>query len=160
MPIESDSRSPRPRVPWLTELIFRARWRFPFKFVTTSALIALFFLGYFYVQAAPLDTPAVMPLTSLDTLIPFQPYALVAYLSLWVYVGAGPGLQRSGAELLRYALWMGALCATGLGLFYLWPTQLPDAVGQASDAQLLGMLRRVDSISNACPSMHVAAAVF
>ena len=34
-----------------------------------------------------------MPRTRLDLLIPFQPAALLAYVSLWVYVGVGPGLQ-------------------------------------------------------------------
>jgi membrane-associated phospholipid phosphatase len=159
MSIECDSRSTTTRVPWLTELLFRVRWHFLIKFVTTSALIALFFLGYFYVQDAPLDTPTVMPLTALDRMIPFHPYALLAYLSLWIYVGVGPGLQRTPAELLKYALWMGSLCITGLGLFYLWPTRLPDLSAEAS-GPLIEMLRRVDSISNACPSMHVAAAVF
>ncbi len=159
MPIECDSRIPGTRVPWLTELVYRVRWHFLIKFVTTSALIALFFLGYFYVQDAPLDAPSVMPLTALDRMIPFHPYALLAYLSLWIYVGAGPGLQRERAELLKYALWMGALCVTGLGLFYLWPTRLPDMGGDAS-GPFFEMLRRVDSISNACPSMHVAAAIF
>ena len=160
MPIERDSRTPDTCVPWRTELAFRVRWHFLFKFVTTSALIALFFLGYFYVQDAPSDAPTVMPLTALDRIIPFQPYALLAYLSLWIYVGVGPGLQRTGADLIRYTLWIGGLCCTGLGVFYLWPTRLPTVAYDGSGAQLLEMLRRVDSISNACPSMHVAAAVF
>ena len=160
MLIEHDSRTSGPPAPWLTELLYRVRWHFLLKLAATSLLIALFFVGYFYVQEAPLDTPTIMPLTELDLLIPFQPYALVPYLSLWIYVGAGPGLQRTGADLLKYTLWMGALCCTGLALFYLWPTRLPLLPADASSAQLLGMLRRVDSISNACPSMHVAAAVF
>jgi membrane-associated phospholipid phosphatase len=159
MPIDP-SRTPGTRTAWMTELLFRVRWRFPLKFVATSALIALFFLGYFYVQQTPSDVPVAVPLTALDAWIPFHPYALVPYLSLWVYVGAGPGLQRTGGELVRYGLWIGALSATGLALFYIWPTRLPDLVANASDGQMLGMLRRVDSIGNACPSMHVAAAMF
>ena len=155
MPVERDSRTQ-----WTTELIFRVRWRFLFKLVATTALITLFFAGYFYVQDAPSDTPTIMPLTALDRMIPFQPSALLAYLSLWVYVGTGPGLQRTNRELLRYALWMGALCITGLGLFYLWPTQLPAAVYEGADTQMFTLLRRVDSTGNACPSMHVAAAIF
>lgn len=155
MPVDRDLRTP-----WKTELAFRARWRFPLKFVATSALIAVFFAGYFYVQGAPSDAPTIMPLTALDRIIPFQPYALLAYLSLWVYVGAGPGLQRTNSELLRYALWMGALCGTGLGVFYLWPTQMPVTIFEESGSHLFQMLRRVDSTGNACPSMHVAAAVF
>jgi membrane-associated phospholipid phosphatase len=160
MPIDCHSRTRDLRAVWLTELVFRVRWHFPLKFLATSALIALFFVGYFYVQQAPSDVPAVVPLTVLDELIPFQPYALVPYLSLWVYVGAGPGLQRTGRELLMYGLWIGALSVVGLVLFYLWPTRLPDLIANTAGGQMLGMLRRVDSIGNACPSMHVAAAMF
>ncbi|MEJ1963347.1 MAG: phosphatase PAP2 family protein [Gammaproteobacteria bacterium] len=126
----------------------------------TSALIALFFAGYFHVQQHPVHELTVVPLTALDELIPFQPYALIAYLSLWLYVGAGPGLQRTNQELIAYALWIGALCMAGLGIFYFWPTQLAPVTVDASNLPAFEMLRKVDSANNACPSMHVAAAVF
>lgn len=162
-PPELLSALPSPAVShpsWKAELAFRVRFRFLFKFVVTSVLIALFFVGYFHVQQHPVHELTVVPLTALDRMIPFQPYALIAYLSLWVYVGAGPGLQRTGQELIGYALWIGGLCVAGLGLFYFWPTQLAPIAVDASDLPAFQMLRRVDSANNACPSMHVAAAVF
>eukprot|EP01036_Dinobryon_divergens_P001945 gene1945-2559_t len=101
-----------------------------------------------------------MPLTPLDHLIPFQPYALGAYLSLWFYVGIAPGLQLTFRELVVYGLWIGGLCITGLGLFYFWPTQIPPLSIDVTGFPGFAMLQGVDAAGNACPSMHVAVAIF
>ncbi len=148
------------RLQGTAELGRRARKSFALTVIATSVLTGLFFIGYFYVQRHPAYAPTVMPLTALDMLIPFQPGALFAYVSLWVYIGAGPGLQRTNAELGVYGLWMCALCIGGLGIFYFWPTQVPPLTVDASRFPGFGVLHRVDRSSNACPSMHVAAAVF
>ena len=145
---------------WKSQLLTRARSHALLTFVGTTAFIFVFFLGYFYVQQNPLFTSTVMPLTPLDQRIPFQPVALVAYLSLWIYVGAGPGLQATRADMVAYALWMGALCVTGLGIFYLLPTQVADVSVADSGGYVFRLLQQVDAAGNACPSMHVAAAVF
>ena len=147
-------------VPWSAELRARFRGHFLLTLIGTSVFILVFFVGYFHVQRYPAFALTVMPLTRLDRLIPFQPYALSAYLSLWIYVGAGPGLQKTRAEILRYALWMGALCLTGLGIFYFLPTQVPLPTVDLSDSSVFAMLQQVDAAGNACPSMHVAVAVF
>jgi membrane-associated phospholipid phosphatase len=118
------------------------------------------FCGYFFVQRHPAYVPVMMPRTGLDLLIPFQPAALVAYVSLWVYIGVGPGLQRTSAEFAVYGLWMCGLCAAGLGIFYFWPTQVPSPLLRATSFPGFSMLHRVDETSNACPSMHVAVAIF
>ena len=145
---------------WSAELGARMRGNLLLTLVGTSALISLFFVGYFYVQRNPAFDVTVMPLTRLDQIIPFQPHALWVYLSLWIYVGAGPGLQKTRREILIYALWTGALCVCGLGIFYLVPTQVPLPVVDRSDSSVFSMLQRVDAAGNACPSMHVAVAVF
>lgn len=145
---------------WKALLAGRVRGHPWLAFNGTSAFICVFFLGYFYVQRHPVFVPTVMPMTSLDHWIPFQPLALVAYLSLWIYVGAGPGLQATRRDMVIYASWMGALCVTGLAVFYLLPTQMPEVDGADSDSIFFRLLNRVDASGNACPSMHVAVGVF
>jgi hypothetical protein len=145
---------------WKAQLSNRVRGHPLLTLIGTSAFIFVFFLGYFYVQRFPLFAPTVMPMTSLDYRIPFQPPALLAYLSLWFYVGAGPGLQSTRREMVIYALWMAALCTTGLAIFYLLPTQTPDMNAVTSGSMFFRTLQHVDAASNACPSMHVAVAVF
>jgi membrane-associated phospholipid phosphatase len=146
--------------PWKSELWFRIRTLFLLKFVGTSVFTWLFFIGYFHLLRFPASEVTTMPLTALDHLIPFQPQWLFAYLTLWFYVGVAPGLQRNFAELVVYGLWVGALCLTGLALFYLWPTAIPPMTLDVSGHPGFAMLQGVDASGNACPSMHVAVAIF
>jgi membrane-associated phospholipid phosphatase len=145
---------------WTTEIGLRMRRMLALKLVGITAFTWLFFVAYFHLLRHPVHPVAVMPLTALDHLIPFQPQALFAYLSLWLYIGTAPGLQMRFLELVVYGLWAAALCLTGLACFYFWPTQVPplliDVTGFAGFATLQG----VDAAGNACPSMHVAIAMF
>jgi membrane-associated phospholipid phosphatase len=145
---------------WTTEVVLRIRRLMLLKFVGTSAFITLFFVGYFQLLRHPVHPVTVMPLTALDRWIPFQPSTLLAYLSLWVYVGVAPGLQLTFLELLVYGLWIGALCLTGLAIFYFWPTAVPPMLPDVSGVWGYSVLQGVDAAGNACPSMHVAVAMF
>jgi membrane-associated phospholipid phosphatase len=145
---------------WRSEFAGRVRRGFVRTVLSTSALTGLFFVGYFFVQRHPAYTPLVMPRTWLDLVIPFQPAALVAYASLWVYIGAGPGLQRSRSDFIVYGLWLCALCLGALGIFFFWPTQVPAPLPTADGFPGMALLHSVDETGNACPSLHVAAAVF
>ena len=145
---------------WRADLRSRARELWWLKAIGTTLWTWAFFIGYFELLNRPGLQPTVLPLTALDRLVPFQPAMLWPYLSLWFYVGVAPGLQRGLAELLAYGAWVGALLATGLLLFWWWPTAVPpiDIVRIAHPG--FAMLEGVDATGNACPSMHVAIAVF
>jgi membrane-associated phospholipid phosphatase len=128
--------------------------------VGTTLLTGLFFVGYFYVQRHPAYAPTLMPLTALDLLIPLQPGALWAYVSVWIYIGAGPGLQRTFGAMAVYGAWVCGLCIVGLSIFYFWPTQVPVLMLDATASPAFAVLHQVDEAGNACPSMHVAVAIF
>jgi len=145
---------------WRPQFARRVREGFLRTVVSISCLTAVFFAAYFGVQRHPAYVPVVMPLTWLDMIVPFQPAALVAYVSLWIYVGVGPGLQRTIADFAVYLLWLSALCLCGLAIFFFWPTQAPVRLALATHFPGFAVLHRVDLTSNACPSMHVAVAIF
>jgi hypothetical protein len=145
---------------WASDLGLRFRRYLPLKVVGTTVWTWLFFIGYFHLLREPTGPVTVMPITALDRWIPFQPAALIPYFSLWVYVGVAPGLQLTFRELLSYGLWVSALLLTGLGFFYLWPNQIPTIPKDPTDFPGFEILRGVDAAGNACPSMHVAAAIF
>lgn len=141
---------------WRSELVFRMRTHFALKLIGVTGFIWLFFIAYFYLLRHPARPVTEMALTALDDAISFQPLALGAYVSLWLYVGIAPGLMRELRELVVYGLWAAALCGVGLGAFYLWPTAVPKhALDGAID-----LLQGIDAAGNACPSLHVATAVF
>jgi hypothetical protein len=126
----------------------------------TMAFMVLFFAGYFGVMRNPLAPPTVMPLTVVDEWIPFTPAAFGVYVSLWAYVSLPPAFLPDRRQLLGYGMWIGALCLFCLALFWLWPTTIPqDAVDWAAHPGLV-MIKGIDLSGNACPSLHVATAVF
>lgn len=144
---------------WRADLALRMRRLFLFKLVGTSALVGLFFIAYFALLRNPGRPVYLMPFTSLDRALPFQPTMLYAYLSLWLYVGTAPGLLLTLRELLAYALWATGLALTGLAIFYWWPTAVPALTLDAGHVAGFALLQGVDAPGNACPSLHVAFAV-
>lgn len=157
---EAAARLPPERRPHWTELGTRLRRGFIRTTISTSLLTGLFFVAYFAVQRHPSHAALIMPMTTLDAVIPFQPVALLAYMTLWVYIGIGPGLQRSVREFAVYGAWLCGLCVSGLAIFYFWPTRVPAIMAVANGFPGFGTLHRVDETGNACPSMHVAVAIF
>ncbi|MET0333098.1 MAG: phosphatase PAP2 family protein [Rhizobacter sp.] len=150
---------PRP-ADWAGELAARARLLFWLKTVGITAFVWIFFIGYFWVLRHPAHSVTLMPLTALDRFIAFQPLALWPYLTLWLYVGFAPALTPSFRHLVVYGLWATALCVTGLVIFYVWPTAVPPPPADAILHPGFALLQGVDAPGNACPSMHVAVAVF
>ena len=140
----------------------RVRHRFVLKTLGITGFMWLFFVAYFHLLRHPAQPVIVMPLTALDHWVGFEPAALAAYVSLWVYVGIPAGLMRSLHHLVVYGLWIGALCLTGLACFYFVPTAVPAMALPVDVAQNPGfaLLQGVDASGNACPSLHVATAVF
>ena len=139
-----------------------ARWKrhAVIKVLGTTAWVFVFFVGYFQVLHNPVFPVTVMPLTALDRLIGFQPPALIAYLSLWFYIGIPPALIYGLKDLLAYGAWAAALCFAGLVCFFFWPTAVPPYVTETHGFPGYSLIQGIDAPGNACPSMHVATAIF
>lgn len=145
---------------WVAELGARIRLHFVFKTIGITAFIWVFFIGYFWVLRHPAYPVTLMPLTVIDRWVPFQPAMLLPYLTLWIYVGIVAGLAASYRHLFAHGAWATALCVTGLALFYFWPTAVPPRPPEFINYPGFALLHGVDAPGNACPSMHVAVAVF
>ena len=130
------------------------------KSIGTPLFIGLFFGAYFYLLKAPAYPATVMPLIWLDRLIGFQPLAMSLYVSLWVYVSLPPALLATRRALYGYGLAMGATCLAALIIFYFWPTVVPVANIDWTQYPDVHFLKSIDAAGNACPSLHVATAVF
>jgi membrane-associated phospholipid phosphatase len=145
---------------WKREVAVRVRAHFGLKVTGISAFMWLFFVGYFHVLRHPAFPVQQMPLTAIDELIPFQPAALWVYVSLWLYIGIPPGLALTLRSLIAYGLWAAALCITGLACFHFWPTAVPAQAVDVARYPAFAVLQGVDAAGNACPSLHVATAMF
>jgi membrane-associated phospholipid phosphatase len=155
--------SPRPHSPdigWLRPVVARLLTWWPAKMIGTTAGMAAFFAAYFWLLHHPIRAVAIMPLTPVDRMIGFWPAALPLYLSLWFYVSLAPGLLIDRRELWSYGLAAVTLSVVGLGIFLVWPTAVPRPDIDWSQHPGFSALAGIDASGNACPSLHVAFAVF
>ena len=146
--------------PWTRQIARRVAYLWPLKAVGTMVFMGIFFWAYFSVLRAPLGVPSVMPLTVVDRWIPFSVHAFPAYASLWVYASLTPALLREFRPLASFGLWMAAMCLFCLGVFWLYPTMVPAPDIDWALYPEMSVLKGVDASGNACPSLHVASAVF
>jgi membrane-associated phospholipid phosphatase len=145
---------------WLGHVASRLGTYWRTKMIGTMAIMTAFFVVYFWLlnhTRAPVTT---VPPIFLDRLIPFQPWALVLYVSLWIYVPLAPALITDRRELLSYGWATGALSVAGFAVFILWPTTIPKPDIDWSLHPSVSYLKSVDASGNAFPSLHVAFAVF
>ncbi len=147
-------------LPWYRQIPARIRVLLPLKAVGTMVFMLLFFWGYFAVLRYPLATATIMPLTPVDVWIPMTPAAFPAYVSLWVYVSLPPAFLTGLRTLLRYGFWIAALCLFCLGIFWIWPTAVPAVPVDWTQHPEMALIKGMDAGGNACPSLHVASAVF
>ena len=149
-----------PEVGWYHQVGARLLKWWPAKMIGTTLGMTVFFVAYFWVLNHPLFPVTTMPVTAPDRLIAFRPEALFLYLSLWFYVSLAPALLVDRRELVSYGLAAVGLSVIGLGIFLFWPTAVPPPEVDWSQHPHFALLKAVDASGNACPSLHVAFAVF
>lgn len=135
-----------------------AEW--PLKASASVAFTVLFFAGYFLLLTFPVFTVKTMPVLRLDGLIPFQPEALWLYGSLWLYVQLPAALMLTRTEVFSYGKEITALALAGFAIFFFWPTKLAPSDIDWMKHAAFQTLKEVDASGNACPSLHVAFAVY
>ena len=146
--------------PWYRQIAIRMASRSPLKALGTTVFMVLFFWAYFAVLRNPLFPVTPMPLTWLDRAIPVAGLAFPFYASLWVYASLPVAFMKEIRAMLLFGLWMAVMCLLCLGIFWLLPTGVPPAGIDWRLYPEMAMIKDVDTGGNACPSLHVASAVF
>ena len=146
--------------PWYRQIAVVIPQHIALKSIGTTLFISLFFGAYFYLLTDTAYPTTVMPLTMLDQLIGFHPQTLAIYVSLWLYVSLPPALLATRRELYGYGVSMAGTCLAALIIFYFWPTAVPAADINWALYPDMNSLKSMDASGNACPSLHVATAVF
>ena len=145
---------------WLGQVGSRFRTYWPTKMIGTAAIMTAFFVVYFWLLNHTRSPVTTIPQIFIDRLVPFEPWALVLYVSLWLYVPLAPALITDRRELLSYGWATCALSVSGFAVFVLWPTTIPRPDIDWSQHPSVSYLKAVDASGNAFPSLHVAFAVF
>lgn len=157
-PMQSDDTR-APDRGWMWRAASRARAFWPAKLLAVPACMAAFFAVYFLLLGHPRAAVTPVPLIPADRWVPFWPWALPLYFSLWPYISLAPTLMDRRRELLALLGACVALSAAGFAVFYLWPTRVPDLGMDWSAHPALARLKAVDASGNALPSLHAAFAV-
>jgi len=138
-----------------------AFWRlWIWKFIGSVAFAGLFFVGYFALLKHPSHAVTTMPVLAIDRAIPFQPHMIWVYVSLWFYLELAPCLLESKREILSYGVALTLMALSAFAIFYFWPTRVPVFQVDWSEYTMFSWLKQTDAAGNACPSLHVAFAVF
>ncbi|MBK9219914.1 MAG: phosphatase PAP2 family protein [Uliginosibacterium sp.] len=145
---------------WFGMVWQRVLAHFKLKAFGTTLFMCVFFTAYINLLKNPLFPVWQMPLTFVDHVVGFYPPALLVYCSLWVFVSLPPMLFTDRRELVRYGRDVGLVCIAGLLCFLCLPTAVPPANIDWAMYPGMGFLKGVDAAGNACPSLHVATAVF
>ena len=136
-----------------------AQWQL--KMWGLPVFVGIFFAAYFLLLRYPVFDVTLMPVTAVDAAISFQPASLAVYFSLWVYVSLAPALLKTREELVFHGKVAAGMGLVGFAIFFFWPTAIPHAAGlRETGGSTLSWLKQVDAAGNACPSLHVAFAVF
>ena len=144
---------------WLKQATSRIKTHWLLKMLGTTGYMTFFMMGYFWLLKHPMFPVTVIPVTSLDRLISFQPWCIVPYASLWLYISLVPLLFRSWRELAPYLSAVTVLSLAGFSIFLFWPTAIPKLDIDWARYPSVAFLKSVDASGNACPSLHVAFAV-
>lgn len=152
--------TPSSSLPLVQRLWAHARPHFWFKTLGITGFTTLFFVAYIHLLKHPSSPVTTMPQLWLDNWIPFSPFALPVYLSLWVYLSIPPTLMTRRTEIVGFGWRIAIVCLAGLLAFWLWPNAVPPAHIDWARYPGVGFLKGVDAAGNACPSLHVATAVF
>jgi membrane-associated phospholipid phosphatase len=145
---------------WSAQFVHRIKLLWFWKSTGTALFMAVFFYLYFLVLNHPMAAVHTMPITALDKWIGFWSPAFFPYASLWLYTSLVPALQPNGWRLLGYGVGIGAVCLTGLAIFAAFPTAVPFTAMDWFNDPSRSVLQQLDAAGNACPSLHVAAALF
>ena len=95
----------------------------------------------------------------MDRRIPFSDLAVWPYLSLYLFVPAGPFLLGRRNQILRYAAGIILISLVADIIFIFWPTTCPRPVVSDANAAYQA-LTAVDNTFHAFPSLHAAFAVY
>ncbi len=145
---------------WYRQLLPRLSTFHVYKGVALTSFMVVFFTAYFLLLNFPAYPVTRMPVTALDRLIGFHPSSLALYFSLWVYVSLAPSWMMDKDQLVAYFWASWGLGISGCAFFYFWPTATPPPDIDWARYPSYGFLKTVDDAGNACPSLHVAFAVF
>jgi len=135
-------------------LLPRMRAAFAWKALLLVAFGPVLTVFYYLPQWLPLFAPTTIPLTAIDRAVPFQPWWIWPYMSMYVMIPIPPLLATRAKDLGRYALGMTIMFVTCCVFFFLWPIAYPrPPLPETGVSAFYRHIVSIDQPINALPSL-------
>ncbi|OGF29576.1 hypothetical protein A2533_05110 [Candidatus Falkowbacteria bacterium RIFOXYD2_FULL_35_9] len=139
-------------------------WR---KYVACYLVILYGGAGYLLTNNISISEPTLFPLWDIDNLMPFLPWTLIVYSSIFGLIFIMPFLINSELMLKRTLLTGVSLITVNLAFFIIMPIEYParpaiDSVLEIGSFwhNVYSILYNTDNAKNCFPSMHVSMVTF
>ncbi|MCI0490891.1 MAG: phosphatase PAP2 family protein [Blastocatellia bacterium] len=128
------------------------------KWPVFAAGYVCFCILYTFTGHVHLRPPARLPLSPVDTAVPFMAWTVWIYISQFGFLVYCLWLLNDSVHISRTLYSMGLASLLSFSVFILYPTTFPRAPRNARGltAEAFEWLYRLDSPSNCFPSLHVA----
>ena len=93
-------------------------WRV--KVFWTLILTLWISIPYYWIQHAAVFPPSTMPATFFDDAIPFAPFMVWLYLSLYALLMIAPALVQHRTEVRRFVADFFLISSVSLAVFFFW----------------------------------------
>jgi hypothetical protein len=163
---QSNFQDNRPRLnppaPAHPGLFARIRANFGWKVLLFLTLSPAFTLFYYVPQWIPIFAPSTIPLTPLDERIPFRPWWIWPYMSMYVMLPLTPMLATRARDLWRYTVGMTIMFVTCCVFFFLWPVAYPRPrlIDPAAASGFYKLVTSIDQPINSLPSLHAGLTAY
>lgn len=145
---------------WASSLLGNATAEWRFKLVLGLSLAVPFCVLYFLIGHHPVMRVHHLPLTWVDEVIGFHPYAWVwIYQSVYLPVNLIPILANRREDLWRFALGFAVISLFSFLVFVLIPIRGPQPIVSDSTG-MYWLLRQYDISLNSLPSLHASLLVY
>ena len=130
------------------------------KLLLLLILPPLFNVCYFLPQWTPIFKGRPIPLTTIDLAVPFQPWWILPYLSMYLLLPLVPVFATRTEQLRRYILGMTLMFLIAGACFFLWPISYPRPPIVDAVPAIYRLITSIDQPINSLPSLHAGLTAF
>lgn len=130
------------------------------KLLLLLILPPLFNLCYFLPQWAPIYNAQPIPMTPIDLAVPFQPWWILPYLSMYLLLPLVPVFATTTDQLRRYVLGTALMFIIAAVCFFLWPISYPRPHLPETSPWVYRIVVSLDQPINSLPSLHAGLTAF
>lgn len=130
------------------------------KLALLLILSPLWTVCYFLPQALAVRTPISIPLWPIDRIVPFAPWWIYPYMSMYLLLPLPPAFATTREQLRRYVIGMSVLFLLAGPIFFLIPIQYPRPPIDPAATGLYRLIVGIDQPINTLPSLHAGLTVF